>query len=170
MADPGKRRILIVDDDPEFCEVVAFHVKELCGYGTAVAHNAKDAFDMARREGFDVVIVDVRMPGEDGMGLLARVQGLPAPRPRVIIVSGLSRAPGPGGKDRPRGGVVPDELLELVSNELVEDDVREKGGVTFLPKPLDYKLLVATLRRLLESASPPPAPPPASPPKKRAPG
>ena len=63
------RRVLVVDDDPYVCDVVVRALQNH-HYGVTVARDGMEALREARRGGFDVVLTDVRMPGElDGIGL-----------------------------------------------------------------------------------------------------
>jgi two-component system NtrC family sensor kinase len=82
-------RALVVDDEQVVREVVT-HVLELHGYEVTTARDAADA--LARLEGraFDVMLTDVRMPGElDGMGLARRLfETHPALARRVVFMTG----------------------------------------------------------------------------------
>ncbi|MEM6532808.1 MAG: EAL domain-containing response regulator [Myxococcota bacterium] len=62
-------RILAVDDDPH----LAFAIEEILaaqGFEVACAHDASTAIAMARREKFDVAVVDYNMPGQNGLEVL----------------------------------------------------------------------------------------------------
>ncbi len=70
--------ILVVDDDPTVLGVLA---KQLEEYQVSVAESGEAALEQLRRNGFDLVIADVRMPGMDGVELLEKIRKL---RPEVV--------------------------------------------------------------------------------------
>ena len=71
-AVPGIR-VLVVDDDTYVCDVVS-RVLQNHQYETVVAHSGDDALEHLRVQAFDVVLTDVRMPGDyDGIDLHDRV-------------------------------------------------------------------------------------------------
>lgn len=80
-------RILVVDDEPDICALIK-DVLEDEGFAVSTAQNARDA-DLqftARRP--DLVLLDIWMPGEDGISLLKSWQGRSRDRVPVIIMSG----------------------------------------------------------------------------------
>jgi two-component system, NtrC family, response regulator AtoC len=64
-----KARILIVDDEPRFCEVYSMLLSDL-GVEIVTAGGGEEALGKARADRPDVVITDLAMPGMDGMALL----------------------------------------------------------------------------------------------------
>jgi signal transduction histidine kinase len=71
----GGLRVLVVDDEPDVCELLAVILKS---YGAEVTPNtsASEAFETLRRERPDVLVCDLGMPGEDGFSLIRRVRAL----------------------------------------------------------------------------------------------
>lgn len=69
------RKVLIVDDEPEIVEIL---VDELGrnGFASASAANGRDALQLVLEGGVDAVFSDVRMPGGDGIELLAKIRQL----------------------------------------------------------------------------------------------
>ncbi len=65
-------RILIVDDEEELASALAERLA-IRGYEVEVATNGKDALKRSRERDFDVLIVDVKMPGIGGLELMATV-------------------------------------------------------------------------------------------------
>ena len=61
--------ILIVDDDPASCRALELHFRSQ-GHRVAVAHSAEEGLDDAARAAPDLVILDVRMPGRNGLEAL----------------------------------------------------------------------------------------------------
>jgi CheY-like chemotaxis protein len=78
-------RILVVDDDAAISATFeSILVGE--GYEVRTATDGLAAIDIARREPFDVVLLDLVMPGIDGLVALRRIREV-APNARVIILS-----------------------------------------------------------------------------------
>jgi light-regulated signal transduction histidine kinase (bacteriophytochrome)/ActR/RegA family two-component response regulator len=98
----GGLRVLVVDDEPDARALVA-RVLEECGCGVTTAASAGEAFDAARGAGgtnggggggnggggFDVLVSDVGMPGEDGYAFVKRLRAWEAEagRPRLPAVA-----------------------------------------------------------------------------------
>lgn len=66
-------KILIVDDDDNICQLLNLYlIKE--GYRTHICHNGKDAVKKLAVEEFNVVLLDVMMPGMDGYETLTAIR------------------------------------------------------------------------------------------------
>ncbi len=65
----GKIRLLIVDDEVKFVDSIAARL-EMRGLEVAKAYNGRDAVDLARRQQFDLALLDLKMPGMDGREVL----------------------------------------------------------------------------------------------------
>jgi len=79
-------RALLVDDEPAFLTALS-RVLERRGIGSALAASGEEALDALGRRDFDVVVLDVRMPGPDGLETLARIRR-EYPDRRVILLTG----------------------------------------------------------------------------------
>jgi DNA-binding response OmpR family regulator len=77
--------VLVVDDEPTIAEVVARYL-ERAGYRTAVAHDGDEALACADRRRPDLVVLDLMLPGVDGLEVMRRLRGRPAP-PGVILLT-----------------------------------------------------------------------------------
>ena len=66
-------KLLIVDDETRFLEAIARRL-ERRGLDVRTATNGPDAIDLARREKFDVALVDLKMPGMEGGEVLRRLK------------------------------------------------------------------------------------------------
>ena len=77
--------VLVVDDEPTIAEVVARYL-ERAGYDTAIAHDGNQALACAHRRRPDLVVLDLMLPGVDGLEVMRRLRGGPAP-PGVILLT-----------------------------------------------------------------------------------
>jgi len=85
MASPGLGRILIVDDEQSVREVLSEYFTEQ-GYAVESAGDGEEALAQVQRSTPDLVLLDVRMPGIDGVETLRRLRGI-APDVPVIMVT-----------------------------------------------------------------------------------
>lgn len=86
-------RILIVDDEPLARRRLRDLLSEChvpghagAGFDLAEAATAVQAMEQLQHRPWDVLLLDIHMPGTDGLGLAAHVRGLPAP-PAVVFVT-----------------------------------------------------------------------------------
>jgi len=124
--------ILLVDDDARLSQLAARFLAEQ-GFRVTQAGSAAEARDKLRFLDFDLMVLDVMMPGESGLELTS---GLRA-----------ERAP-----DMP--------ILLLTARDTPEDIVAgfEAGADDYLGKPFDPRVLVARIRAMLRRAQPAAAP------------
>jgi two-component system, response regulator, stage 0 sporulation protein F len=66
------KRILLVDDDDNICLLYKTEF-EADGYEVVVANDGNHALGMLEAEDFDLVILDIRMPGMDGISALEKI-------------------------------------------------------------------------------------------------
>jgi two-component system OmpR family response regulator len=118
-------RILLVDDDAGIRETIGNYL-ESHGYKVNLAPDAAAMREALDREAFDLVVLDVMMPGEDGLSALRRLQGRPG-SPPVIMLSAV-------GSDI-------DRIVGL-----------EIGAEDYLPKPCNPRELLARIRTVLRRA------------------
>ena len=69
------KTILVVDDDDPIRRLIELELKD-DGYEVLTAANAQDALKLVQTEPLDLVILDIRMPGMDGLEALPRILGL----------------------------------------------------------------------------------------------
>lgn len=122
---PDSRRILVVDDDPASCELVAYFLKSL-GYRVAIAPDGNRALNVHLANDIELVILDVHMPTHDGVEVLGLLRERHRNRPvKVLAVSGDDSA---------------DTRTALES----------KGVDGFLTKPVDLSSLREAVTRLMD--------------------
>ncbi len=83
-----RARILIVDDEPAIRQTLGA-VLEDEGYQVHTLGEGEQCLDELRRHAYDLVLLDIWLPGVDGLGVLEQIQELPlADRPPVVMISG----------------------------------------------------------------------------------
>ncbi len=125
-------RVLVVDDEPEVCEMIEEILRDE-GHAVAVAADGGEALRRLEQERFDLVITDLRMPGMDGRELYASLcQRDPVLATRTILLTGDAL-----GLDPSRfPGLEADALLEKPAlPEAVRRVVRHKLGGAVPPRP-----------------------------------
>jgi two-component system, OmpR family, response regulator ResD len=85
MDSPSRGSVLVVDDEPTIAEVVSRYL-ERAGYATTVAHDGAEALASAQRGRPDLVVLDLMLPGVDGLEVLRRLREDAAP-PGVILLT-----------------------------------------------------------------------------------
>lgn len=81
----NKQKILIVDDQNGI-RVLLVEVFSVEGYQTFQASNGKAALDIVRRENPDLVLLDMKIPGMDGLDILKHIKAI-NPRVKVIMMT-----------------------------------------------------------------------------------
>ena len=82
----AKRKILIVDDEPDFLEVVRTRL-EANDYEVATSANGEEALEYVKNDKPDAVLLDILMPGIDGLEVLRRIRKMDASLPVYIITA-----------------------------------------------------------------------------------
>ena len=80
------QQVLLVDDEEKLLESIARRMK-LLGFDALKATNGSDAVDIARRYPLDLAIVDLQMPGMDGLATIAKLKEV-NPRLKTILLTG----------------------------------------------------------------------------------
>ena len=86
MADPV--RVLLVDDEPDFQEALAFWFKSK-GYHITAAQSGAEALEMIKASPPNVVFLDVMMPGMDGIETLRRLRAFNKTLPVILVTAAV---------------------------------------------------------------------------------
>ncbi len=121
-------RILLIDDDVELCELVAEFL-EGEGFDLEVAYDGVSGLDQAQNESYDLIILDVMLPGLTGFEVLRRFRE----RSTVPVLMLTARG---------------EEVDRIVGLEMGADD--------YLPKPFNPRELAARIRAILRRTEAPP--------------
>jgi two-component system response regulator (stage 0 sporulation protein F) len=77
------KKILVVDDDEAIRTLLQAELQDE-GYEVTIATNARDALKIVENEPLDLVILDIRMPGMDGLEALPRILGIKEGLPVIL--------------------------------------------------------------------------------------
>jgi len=116
------RRILVVEDDPDIAHLVELHLRDL-GAEVTLAHDGTTALELALGRTFDLIILDLMLPGVDGLEICRQVRGKTNYTP-VLMLTALSA-----------------DVDRIVGLELGADD--------YLTKPFNVRELIARVKALL---------------------
>ena len=116
-------RVLLVDDEREFVQTLSERLL-LRDMGSAVAYDGESALQMLSEDEPEVMILDLKMPGIDGMEVLRRVKET-QPEIEVIILTGHG-------------------------NETDKETCMAMGAFAYLQKPVDIDILSETMKKANE--------------------
>ncbi|MFA5664578.1 two-component system response regulator OmpR [Castellaniella sp.] len=83
---PLPRKILVVDDDPRLRDLLRRYLSEQ-GFNVHVAEDAKDMAKIWQREHFDLLVLDLMLPGEDGLSICRRLRGSHDNTPIIMLTA-----------------------------------------------------------------------------------
>ena len=118
--------ILLVDDDAALLQALP-HMIALRMHGVTVdtADSAIEALEYIRLHDYDAIVSDIKMPGMDGLELLARIREIRPQTPTLLITGHLDQT----------------LLIEAMKN----------GAYDFIQKPIDRVYFVAALHRAIQT-------------------
>jgi DNA-binding response OmpR family regulator len=119
-------KILVAEDNPPSAELLHDHLDSL-GYGVDVATDGTLAIEMAMSGRYRLLILDVNMPGQDGVEVLKRLRAELAQPPKVIVVTA-------------------DRLATR------RDELTQAGIDGYMTKPVDLRRLTEEVERVLAEA------------------
>ncbi|RMF65606.1 MAG: sigma-54-dependent Fis family transcriptional regulator [Calditrichaeota bacterium] len=131
------RRILIADDESSITEGLSA-LLELEGYKTRTANDGMETLELLEKQAFDLLLVDLKIPGRDGLEILKEVKRQEL-LTEVIIITGqgtISTAV---------------EAMKAGAYDYLTKPVDPKRLRTIIPKALERRDLVAENRRLTEA-------------------
>ncbi|HSA78781.1 MAG TPA: response regulator transcription factor [Nitrospirota bacterium] len=118
------KKILIVDDEPDLVELVSYNLKKE-GFKVSTAPDGEEALEKVRKSSFDLVILDLMLPGIQGSELCRTLRSNPKTETLPIIM--------------------------LTAKGDVADKIRglETGADDYMTKPFSPKELVARVKAIL---------------------
>lgn len=115
-------RILIVEDEIDLCDSIAEGL-QIDGYAVDTCYDGTEAYELITTETYDLVVLDLNLPGMDGMDVLSKVRKQDK-NTKILILSARS--------------TVTDKVTGL-----------DSGANDYLAKPFDFEELEARIRCLL---------------------
>ncbi|QLA16139.1 response regulator [Desulfolutivibrio sulfoxidireducens] len=115
-----KIKLLLVDDEENFVNTLAERMK-MRDVPSKVVFNGEQALEAVKTEAPDVMVLDLRMPGIDGMDVLRKVRKT-HPNVQVIILTGHG-------------------------TDLDEEEARKLGAFHYHKKPIDIDELLSTVKK-----------------------
>jgi two-component system alkaline phosphatase synthesis response regulator PhoP len=117
------KKILIADDEPDILEIIQFNL-QVEGYEVFTAKNGNEAIDAARKNQPDLIMLDVMMPGKNGIDVCNILRMQPAFKETLIV------------------------FLSALSDEQTEIRGLETGADDYLTKPISPKILISKVNAL----------------------
>lgn len=121
-------KVLIVEDHPDAREILVFQLRHM-GYETIEAANGLEGVEKAIAQGPDVVIMDLGLPGINGIEATVRL------------------------KQNPKTANIPVIAYTAWKEQNYKDKAMEAGMAEFLTKPTPLKVFGEVLQRVLQSNS-----------------
>lgn len=121
------RTVLVIDDEPEMLRLLDYNLTR-AGYAVLTARDGESGLAAARRHGPDLIILDVMMPGMDGLEVCKRLRQEPATASRPVLMLTAKAEE-------------PDRVLGL-----------ELGADDYVAKPFGMRELLARVKALLRRA------------------
>ena len=116
-------KVLLVDDEREFVQTLSERLL-MRDVGSAIAYDGESALNLVAEDAPDVMILDLKMPGIDGIEVLKRVKET---RPEIEII-----------------------MLTGHGSELDKEQCMALGAFAYMQKPVDIELLSETLKQANE--------------------
>jgi DNA-binding response OmpR family regulator len=126
------KRILVVDDDREIVELTTTILKD-GGYQVVSASDGREAIEAARREGPDLILLDINMPGLDGWEAL-----------RLLKLDDATRG-------------IPVAMFSVRYDLREKMEALKRSADDYIVKPFSYDEVLERVGRLLRRAEPAPA-------------
>ena len=121
-----KLKVLVVDDDRRMVRTIC-DILRVKGYEALPAYSGEEAVAMGKREAFDCVLMDIKMPGIDGVAALKMIKD-GSPDTPVVLMSAYA---------------TDEQLIEA----------KRQGAATVLTKPIDFQQILSFLSLLRKEES-----------------
>jgi DNA-binding response OmpR family regulator len=130
-------KILLVDDDEEICEEIKGLLQDE-GFRVTVAGDGEAAINLFDKKEFDLMILDLKIPGISGIEILRHVKGRQTST-KVLVVTG-----------KPMKNVDDqcDQYPDIVAEDPEQTELLDKAD-GFVGKPFDVEILLARIKSLV---------------------
>jgi DNA-binding response OmpR family regulator len=85
---PYKKMALVIEDDPDTLDLLAFHLKRV-GYYPLVFTNAEDVLTILRSLMVEIIIIDLMLPGIDGVEFVREIERRKRRNAPILVISAL---------------------------------------------------------------------------------
>ncbi len=118
-------KILLIDDDPRLVEALQIRL-EAAGYGVHVAYNGQDGVATAQQILPQLVILDVNMPGMDGLQVCRTL------------------------READRLSTTPIIIMSAITHQLARRAALDAGATNFVAKPYQAKQVMEAIREAID--------------------
>lgn len=122
-----KKRILLVDDEEDYCYFMSRNLETTGEFSVIVAHDGQEGIDLARKEHPDLILLDIILPGVSGADVASTL--LSDPQTRRIPIIFLTAV--------------------VTQRELGVKAVKEIGGNNFIAKTAQTEEVIEAVKKLL---------------------
>ncbi|MEZ5987740.1 MAG: response regulator [Planctomycetota bacterium] len=129
-----KEKILLIEDEPDILDVLEYNLRRE-GYRVVKSRDGEEGLRLAKREGPDLVLLDLMLPGLDGIEVCRSLKSDPVTQPIPVIMvtakgeeSDVVLGLGVGADDYVSKPFSPKELIARVKAVLRRGPVRDQGG------------------------------------------
>ncbi len=120
---PNDFKILIVDDDEDFLQALSFTLRKK-EIGVIAVESGYDALNAIRKNGFDLILLDLKMPGMDGIETFKKINEI---KSKYLVV-----------------------LMSAFHEKEQMADVKNLGAFGFLKKPFEFDQLLSYIIKITE--------------------
>jgi YesN/AraC family two-component response regulator len=117
--DKNVPSILIVDDETETVNELKYFINRIIEAKVDTAHNGTDGFNLIKDNDYDLVFLDIKMPGMNGLDVMRKIKAI-KPLPDTLVITGYS------------------------DGDIAEES-KEAGALGYIPKPIfleNFKRLI----------------------------
>ena len=122
-----KKTILVIDDEKDILNLVEYNLKS-DGYGVLLAKNGEEGYEIARRHKPDLVVLDLMLPGMDGLEVCKLLRQNEATRGIPIL------------------------MLTAKSSDVDQIVGLELGAADYIAKPFSVKVLLARIKNIFRTS------------------
>ena len=116
------KKVLLVEDDPDISGLVELHLNDL-DFEVKTSANGKEAFELAKSEPFDLIVLDIMLPEMDGIAICQKLRALDVTTPILMLTAKAEEF---------------DKVMGL-----------ESGADDYLTKPFGIRELIARVKAIL---------------------
>jgi signal transduction histidine kinase/CheY-like chemotaxis protein len=121
---PGSVRLMVVDDNADAARTLA-NLLQLDGHTVRVAYDGRAALEQARREPFEVFMLDLGLPGMDGLELARHLRGMPDTRDALLVaITGYGQ---PGDRAKSLAAGFDEHFVKPIDSDALRTVLSKRG-------------------------------------------